>query len=51
MVIALHCSKRHASNFPLFFSLLAGKPQPETRSIPDRLSGGGQALEPGAGLL
>jgi hypothetical protein len=34
-----------------FSSLLAGKTQKESRSIPDRLSGGGQALEPGAGLL
>jgi hypothetical protein len=34
-----------------FSSLPAAKPQPEARSIPDRLSGGGQALEPRAGLL
>jgi hypothetical protein len=51
MVIMTHCSKRHASNFPLFFSLLTAKTQAATRSIPDRLSGGGQALEPRAGLL
>jgi hypothetical protein len=34
-----------------FFSLLAGKTQAKPRSIPDRLSGGGQALVPRAGLL